>query len=177
MIINILLKKRRKNHKIKKKLLVLTLSVICTLLLCMNAFALTLDTAEAFSEAFVSDKDASLSDANEFDLIFFEDFEGFTAPTKIVTGGFAPMTTAARIDYIGGNWMDFSEKFYIYAVQLPRSYSSHRFHVRNTALTDIDIDMSELDTYVFENIYRSGSYAIIPLYNLRYLFFIKRYIQ
>jgi len=82
----------------------------------MNAFALTLDTAEAFSEAFVSEKDASLSDANEFDLIFYEDFEGFTAPTKIVTGGFAPVTTEARIDYIGGNWMDFSEKFYIYAV-------------------------------------------------------------
>ena len=36
----------------------------------MNAFALTLDTAEAFSEAFVSDKDASLSDANEFVCYF-----------------------------------------------------------------------------------------------------------
>ena len=98
----------------KKNLTLLTLSVIFAILMCFSAFALTLDSAEEDLSMTVSSAgEAALAAADEFDLIFYEDFQNFTTPTNIVTGGFTPVRTQAKISYVGGNWGGFADKFYL----------------------------------------------------------------
>ena len=81
----------------KKNLTRITLSVIFAILMCFSAFALTLDSAESDLSMTVSSTDEiSLAASDEFDLIFYEDFQNFKTPTNIVTGGFAPVHTRQR---------------------------------------------------------------------------------
>ena len=63
----------------KKNLTRITLSVIFAILMCFSAFALTLDSAESdLSMTVSSTAEISLAAADEFDLIFYEDFQNVT---------------------------------------------------------------------------------------------------
>ena len=98
----------------KKNLLFLTLSLIIALLMCVSAFALTLDSAESWV---TSENEAELQSSYEdFDVVFSEDFEGFEAPVQIDDGKWSGTYTPAKIENLGWNWSSLSDKVYLYCI-------------------------------------------------------------